>query len=117
MLPTECELEEYVDAGGTSPFGLWFAGLEAVAAARVTVALARVARGAVSNVKGVGEGVLEYRIAAGPGSRVYFGRDGARLVILIGGGTKRRQGQDIAAAKRRWADYKARKAANTTGER
>jgi|TARA_R110002124_G_scaffold286635_2_gene468097 putative addiction module killer protein len=101
MLPHSALIEAYVDARGVSPFGDWFDTLAPVAAAKVTVAVARIARGAVSNVKGVGGGVLEYRI--------YFGRDGDRLVILVGGGTKRRQHRDIEAAKARWADYKARK--------
>ena len=43
--------------------------------------------------------MLEYRIDFGPGYRVYFGRDGVKLVILLAGGTKRRQGEDIEAAK------------------
>ena len=110
MLPSEVSVEYFVDAGGVSPFAAWFAALDVAAAARVSVAIERIGRGAVSNVKGVGEGVLEYRIDAGPGYRIYFGRDGATLVILLAGGTKRRQNQDIEAAKRRWADYKARKA-------
>ncbi|MEY4241362.1 MAG: hypothetical protein RJA14_1058 [Pseudomonadota bacterium] len=109
MLPSGVEIEEYVDAGGASAFGDWFDSLAPVAAAKVTVAVTRIARGAVSNVKGVGDGVQEYRIDSGPGYRIYFGRDGDRLVILIGGGTKRRQDKDIEAAKRQWADYKARK--------
>ncbi|HEY2617680.1 MAG TPA: type II toxin-antitoxin system RelE/ParE family toxin [Acetobacteraceae bacterium] len=57
----------------------------------------------------VGEGVLEYRIDWGPGYRVYFGRDGDMLVILLTGGTKRRQQQDIEAAKVMWGDYKRRR--------
>jgi putative addiction module killer protein len=61
-------------------------------------------------VKGVGGGVFEYRIDFGPGYRVYFGKDGDTLVILLGGGTKKRQGHDIATAQERWADYKKRKA-------
>lgn len=109
MLPSSVLIEEYLDASGVSPFGAWFDTLAPVAAAKVTVAVARIARGAVSNVKGVGDGVLEYRIDSGPGYRVYFGRDGHRLVILVGGGTKRRQDRDIEAAKARWADYKTRK--------
>ena len=109
MLPSFVLIEEYVDASGASPFGDWFGALAPVAAAKVTVAVTRIARGAVSNVKGVGDGVLEYRIDSGPGYRIYFGRDGNRLVILVGGGTKRRQDRDIAAAKARWVDYKARK--------
>ena len=109
MLPSSVVIEEYVDASGFSAFGDWFGALAPVAAAKVTVAITRIARGAVSNVKGVGDGVLEYRIDSGPGYRIYFGRDGNRLVILVGGGTKRRQDRDIEAAKSRWADYKARK--------
>jgi putative addiction module killer protein len=109
MLPLSAVIEEYLDDRGESPFAAWFEALDAIAAAKVTVALSRLERGAVSNVKGVGEGVLEFRIDFGPGYRVYFGRDGDRLVILLAGGTKRRQAQDIAAAKARWSDYKARK--------
>jgi putative addiction module killer protein len=113
MLPIGPLVEEYVDRDGDSPFGRWFGDLDPVAAAKVTVVLGRLERGAVSNVKGVGGGVLECRIDYGPGIRVYFGRDGERLVILLAGGTKRRQERDIEAAKARWADYKARK---KTGE-
>lgn len=63
----------------------------------------------MSSVKGVGAGVFEYKIDFGPGYRIYFGKDGEQLVILIGGGTKKHQQQDIAAAQRCWADYKRRK--------
>ena len=49
------------------------------------------------------------RLDFGPGYRIYFGRDGHDLVILLGGGTKRRQQQDIEAALDRWTDYKRRK--------
>jgi putative addiction module killer protein len=110
MLPSAVVIEEYLDDQGGSPFASWFTDLDARAAAKVTIALSRIERGAVSNVKGVGEGVLEFRIDFGPGYRVYFGRDGDRLVILLAGGTKRRQDEDIAAAKARWDNYKARKA-------
>jgi putative addiction module killer protein len=79
------------------------------AAAKVTTALERIADGNLSNVKPVGAGVLEYRIDFGPGYRIYFGRDGSRLVILIGGGTKKRQRADIEAAEAHWADYNRRR--------
>ena len=98
-----------MDARGRSPFAEWFDDLDAGAAAKVTVALGRIEMGNLSNVKGVGGGVLEYRIDWGPGDRVYLGRDGARLVILLAGGTKRRQQRDIAAAQERWANYKRRR--------
>jgi putative addiction module killer protein len=103
------EISEYVAADGRSPFRRWFDQLDATAAAKVAVALVRVEQGNLSNVKGVGAGVLEYRIDFGPGYRVYFGRDGDRLIILLGGGSKKRQEQDIALAKTRWADYRRRK--------
>lgn len=69
--------------------------------------------GHVSNVEGVGAGVFEYRIDFGPGYRVYFGKDGDTLVILLAGGTKKRQANDIADAHERWTDYKTRKAQET----
>lgn len=76
----------------------------------MAAALARIQQGNFSSAKGVGAGVYEYRIDFGPGYRIYFGKDGDRLVILVGGGTKKRQHDDIAAALARWHDYKQRKA-------
>jgi putative addiction module killer protein len=102
-------LLEYIDSDGESPFGDWRAELDPVSRARVTIALDRLGRGNVSNVKSVGSGVQELRLDFGPGYRVYFGYDGPDLVILVAGGTKRRQQQDIDSAQRRWADYKRRK--------
>jgi len=67
MIPSEVRVLEYLDATGASPFGDWFDGLDGLAAAKVTVALARIGQGNLSNVKGVGAGVLEYRIDFGPG--------------------------------------------------
>ena len=66
-------------------------------------------QGNFSNVKGVGNGIFEYRIDFGPGYRVYFGKDGETLVILLGGSTKQRQHQAIKTAKERWAAYCRRK--------
>ena len=103
------DVREYLDEDGTSPFADWFIGLDAIAAAKITVVLARIGHGNLSNVKGVGEGVLECRLDFGPGYRVYFGRDGDVLVILLAGGTKKRQQRDIEAAQARWAAYKRRK--------
>ena len=60
-------------------------------------------------MKALGDGVSEYKIDFGPGYRIYFGKDGERLVILVGGGTKKQQQRDIARAKAIWKDYKRRK--------
>ena len=103
------QVTEYVDAQGRRPFGRWFDHLDSQAATRVTAALDRIGRGILSNVKGVGAGVLEYRIDSDPGYRIYFGRDGETLVVLLGGGTKRRQQRDIDTAKRHWRDYRRRR--------
>jgi putative addiction module killer protein len=100
---------EYLDRTGTSPFAAWFQRLDAAAAAKVTTALRRLELGNLSNVKGVGAGVFEYRIDFGPGYRVYFGKDGDAVVILLCGGTKKRQDRDIEMARERWVDYKKRK--------
>jgi putative addiction module killer protein len=102
-------VREYVDDDGRSPFGVWFGSLDGQAAIKVTVALERIAQGHTSASKPVGEGVSEYKIDFGPGYRIYFGKDGERLVILVGGGTKKRQQRDIANAKAIWKDYKQRK--------
>lgn len=110
MLPSlMLELRYYLASDGVSPFESWFGDLDATAAAKVSVALVRLEQGNLSNAKAVGEGVLEYRIDWGPGYRVYFGRDGDVLVILLTGGAKKRQQRDIDAAKAHWADYKRRK--------
>jgi putative addiction module killer protein len=110
MLPRVMpEICYYVTDDGEEPFADWFADLEVAARAKVARALIRLEQGNFSNVKSVGEGVLEFRIDFGPGYRVYFGRDGETLVILLTGGTKKRQQRDINAAHAYWQDYKQSK--------
>lgn len=103
------EVIEYTDERDRSPFAMWFDDLDATSAAKITVALARLAAGNTSNTKSVGDGVMEQKVDFGPGYRVYFAWEGKRLVVLLGGGSKQRQQKDIANAVKRWTDYKARK--------
>ena len=103
------EVREYLDPTGRSPFGDWSDRLHREAAAKVAAALARMQQGNFSNARGVGAGVCEYRIDFGPGYRIYFGKDGETLVILVGGRTKKRQQNDISLALERWKDYTQRK--------
>lgn len=103
------EVREYQDRDDHSPFREWFDRLNAEAARKVTTALYRVGLGNFSNVKGVGSGVYECRVDFGPGYRVYFGKDGTRIVILLGGGSKQRQQHDIKLAIWRWEGFKRRK--------
>ena len=102
-------IKEYIDAKGRNPYAKWFNRLNAPAAARVVTALVRMEQGNFSNAKSVGEGVLENWVDFGPGYRIYFGRDGDQIVILLGGSTKKRQQKDIEAAKILWKEYKRRK--------
>ena len=102
-------ITQYIGRDGKSPFEQWLDGLDDPAAARVLTAMTRLEQGNFSSVKGVGGGVFESRIDFGPGLRVYFGKDGAAIVILLGGGTKKRQARDIVDAQACWQDYKQRK--------
>ena len=103
------DIREYLGRDGRNLFGKWFDRLNAEAARRVTTSLYRLGLGNFSNVKGVGGGVFECRIDFGPGYWVYFGKDGERIVILLSGGTKQRQQDDIELADECWKDYKQQK--------
>ena len=107
---TDIQILEYLDSDGRSPYAHWFEALNAPAAAKVAGALYQMAAGNFSNVKAVGSGVFERILNVGPGYRIYFGRDGQNIVILLGGSSKQRQQQAIEAAKARWTDYRRRKA-------
>ena len=107
------EIKEYLNANGDSPYASWFDGLDAKAAAKVSTYVIRMSNGNMSRVEGVGAGVFECKIDFGPGYRVYFGKDGDKLIILLGGGTKRRQSNDIQEAQSLWDDYKQRKRKGT----
>jgi len=100
------EVLEFVNDKDESPFANWFNALNAQAAAKVSTALIRMEHENLSNTKSVHGGVFEYRIDFGPGYRVYFGKDGENLIILLGGGTKNRQDNDIKKAKALWQLYK-----------
>jgi putative addiction module killer protein len=106
LVPTA---KEYVDARGNSPFHRWFIDLRSPEAAKVTGAIIRMEQGNFSNVKGVGSGVFEFVLNFGPGYRIYFGKDVDQIIILLGGGTKKRQQNDINLAIERWQDFKQRK--------
>jgi putative addiction module killer protein len=109
MVPSCVDVREYQKADGASPFGEWFSDLDPTAAAKVVIIVTRLEQGNFSKVKGVDRGVFEYVLDFGPGYRIYFGRDGDQIVILLGGGTKKRQQRDIDDARARWQDFKSRK--------
>lgn len=101
-------LVEYVE-DEMSYFAEWFIGLDAAPAARIDRYIRRMESGNFGDSKSVGKGVRELRIDFGPGYRVYYGIDEGRIVLLLGGGTKRGQSRDIRKAIDRWTTYKERK--------
>ena len=103
-------LQIYETPDGKRPFQEWIDSLKHhEAQGRVLARLERVRLGLLGDCRSVGNGVSELRIDTGPGYRVYFGRDGGTLVILLTGGTKQRQARDIGRAKEFWVDYRRRK--------
>ncbi len=99
----------YVDSRGRCPFRRWHEGLDPVAASRVGTALDRIEAGNLSDLKGLGGGLLELRLHFGPGYRIYLGREGNSLVILLAGGTKARQQKDIETARALWREHRRRR--------
>ena len=102
------EIKEYIKEDGSNPYQKWFNSLDAIAAAKITVAKARLELGNTSNIKWF-DGIGEYRINWGAGYRIYLAQDGQQLIILFGGGTKKSQQKDIEMAKKLFAEYKSRK--------
>ena len=107
------ELQNYLTLTGESPVEDWFMSLDAQTAQRIHRSLDQLKRGNFTGCKPIADsrikGVRERRIDFGPGYRVYFGRDGETLVILLTGGNKKSQKRDIAKALDYWKDYKTRK--------
>ena len=99
---------EFLLEDGSSPYAEWFISLDPIAAAKVTVAKLRIEQGNLSNVEWF-RGIGEYKIDWGPGYRIYLARDGSTIIVLLGGGTKKRQQKDIEGAIDLWESYKQRK--------
>jgi putative addiction module killer protein len=101
------EIRKYHRADGRIPFDRWMAKLrDERAKARILVQLDRLQLGLPGDWKPVGEGVFELRIFEGKGYRVYFGREGKTIVVLLCGGDKSTQARDIALARTYWRAYR-----------
>ena len=103
------EVVHYVGDDGADYFDRWLRRQSADTRARIQTRIDRIEFGNLGDHRSVGKGVVELRIHFGPGYRVYFGRDGDALVILLGAGSKRRQSRDIEAAQFRWGSYQQEK--------
>lgn len=111
------EVRQYQTANGRRPIVEWLESLrDGTARARILARVDRLSVGLPGDWKGVGEDVHELRIDHGPGYRVYCGHDGEALILLLCGGDKGRQAEDIQRARAYWKDYKARKRALPRGQ-
>ena len=90
----------------------WFSSLDPVVAAKIAVAKLRMEQGNLSNIDWF-RGIGEYKIDFGPGYRIYIAKDGLRIIVLLGGGTKKGQQKDIDRAVKLWEEYKVRKVKET----
>jgi len=107
------KLEIYHTTDGASPYEEWHESLEAQTACRIDRAIFRMGDGNFAECKPIKndrvKGVFERVIDFGPGWRVYFGKDGNTIVVLLLGGKKKSQRRDIDKALEYWSDYKKRK--------
>jgi putative addiction module killer protein len=102
------EIRYYVTAEDISPFVVWFKSLrDGVARNKIEIRLKRVELGNMGDCKFVGAGVYELRVDTGPGYRVYFGQVDDAIVLLLCGGDKRSQDQDIQLAQKHWSSYES----------
>ncbi len=101
---------ELLQQDGASPYAQWFDTLVPDVAAKITTAKLRMQLGNLSNVEWF-RGIGEYKIDFGAGWRIYLAKDGLKIIILLGGGSKKTQQRDIDTALALWADYKRRKSA------
>lgn len=96
----------YADETGKEPFTDWLYNLrDIMGRKRILARVARLAHGNYGDCEAVGEGVSELRLFFGPGYRVYFGEDEHNVVVLLNGGDKGSQDQDIREAKAYWREY------------
>jgi putative addiction module killer protein len=103
---------EYVREDGSNRYRDWFNRLDPQAAAKIATAVMRLELGNTSNLKRIGT-IAEYRIDWGPGYRIYLAEAG-EVLMLLGGGTKRRQSADIERANALFAEY-IRRSRSTEG--
>ena len=103
------ELFRYQRDDGREPFTEWLNGLrDKLAQARIRIRLRQVQAGNFGDCEPVGEGVIELRVHVGAGYRVYCGRHGKTVVLLLCGGDKGSQTADIKRAKELWFEWKRR---------
>ena len=101
------EIRVYVSRDGKRPFIDWLKKLrDQRARDRIHNQVDRLRLGNTGDFKPVGNGVFELRIHCGPGYRIYYGRTGGQIILLLCGGDKASQQQDVKRAMQYWNDYR-----------
>ena len=102
------EIRKAVLENGKCPFGEWRNALVPLTRGRVDRAVARLGAGLFGNCRAISgvAGLFEQRIDFGPGLRIYYGREGAAVILLLCGGDKSTQRADIARASQMWREYR-----------
>ena len=98
-------VREFIDDDGRIPFRQWLGELDTAVRARIQARILRFETGNLGDHKEVGDGVWEARMDFGPGYRLYFGRKGREIVVLLAGGDKGTQKRDIKRAKALWSKH------------
>ncbi len=103
------EVFRYQRDDGREPFSEWLSALrDKIAQARIRIRLRQLQAGSFGDCEPVGDGVIELRVHIGAGYRVYCGRHGKAVVLLLCGGDKSSQKADIKRAKGLWSEWKGR---------
>lgn len=99
------ELQEYINENGQNKFRSWILSLDKSVRNRINIALTKARLGNLGDHKSVGNGLFEIRLDFGAGYRIYYYKDGAKLIILLCGGDKSSQKKDIKQAKEYLVEY------------
>jgi putative addiction module killer protein len=99
------DVREYLTAEGKNPYRQWLDTLDVTTRARIQARVLRFSTGNLGDHRSVGGGVCEARVMFGPGYRIYFGKDGQQLVLLLLGGDKSTQAANVAQAQASWKAY------------
>ena len=108
-MDTVYDVKYYETENGEKPFQKWLDGLkDTMGRAKVHIRIDRARLGNFGDVKHLDDGVFELRIDFGPGYRVYFSEQKDSIILLLLGGNKRTQTNDIKRAKQFWAEFRER---------
>ncbi|MBU6338950.1 MAG: type II toxin-antitoxin system RelE/ParE family toxin [Rickettsiales bacterium] len=105
MSDHQYDIEIFTTTQGKEPFSDWFESFDRNIKKRIILRIDRIKNGNLGDYKNIGDGVFKFKFDFGSGYRIYFGKDNKKLIILLCGGDKKTQKQDIKKAKQYWLEY------------